>query len=156
MKDVQQVNSDVDFHGLACEDNGSGGLELCNLYGYEDNMKLCEVPIITVDGETDVGSLIAEMCGRKKIANTKNQKKKRGRPKKKNVCSAKVSEFDSETLLSTLALNQLPSKIAEHVWDIGKVLGVSSVGDDNKFLKILEGMEMRDRKVVGRGDVDDA
>ncbi|KAJ1376317.1 hypothetical protein SESBI_50053 [Sesbania bispinosa] len=55
-------------------------------------------------------------------------KKKIGRPKKKNVASS-----------------------ARNVWDIGKGLGVSTAGDDRYFVKILESLELRDRRAVGRG-----
>ncbi|KAJ1383871.1 ABC transporter substrate-binding protein [Sesbania bispinosa] len=43
-----------------------------------------------------------------------------------------------------------PEKIAKCVWEIGKELGVSTVGSNQNTVDALQILEIRDRKAVGR------
>ncbi|KAJ1376349.1 hypothetical protein SESBI_50025 [Sesbania bispinosa] len=137
---------DADPHLIAS--HGSENVGTLFASGYQDSdllihdgnngedVQLCEVPILEINVDTDFGLAIENLRGCDRIVNKSKPKKKRGRPRKNGVCSEKR-----------------PSQIAEHVWGIGKVLGVSNVGEDNNYVKILEEMEVRDMKAGGKGDL---
>ncbi|KAJ1377154.1 putative complement C4-B-like [Sesbania bispinosa] len=114
---------------------------------FVEDFQLCEVPIIEVCGDKEMETLL------KRVANRGMLPKKRGRPRKKNLCPTKVSVSDLEFLNISLSLG--PSEIAERVWDIGEKLGVTlNSGTEQAMIDTLKGMEIRDRKVVGRGGLE--
>ncbi|KAJ1427146.1 galactokinase [Sesbania bispinosa] len=109
--------------------------------------QLCEVPIIKVPNANDVENILHVLTNR-----DEPPKKKRGRPKKKVSCSSKVCASDLQLIHASIS--QDPVKIAEHVWEIGKELGVSIAGSENTMIDALQALEIRDRKAIGRVGLD--
>ncbi|KAJ1423280.1 CRISPR-associated endoribonuclease Cas6 [Sesbania bispinosa] len=100
---------------------------------------------------THVGSLclsnIWELNGEKEVIVDPEQGSR--------LCEVHVTEADDLEFLQTtqtnLALDLEPIDVAEWVWDIGKVLGVSTPNNDRDVIKKLMEMGNRDREAIGRG-----
>ncbi|KAJ1391953.1 short chain dehydrogenase [Sesbania bispinosa] len=125
---------------------------------YEDGM--IEVPMVVAEGvQDDLSAFCARLKDPKLIYEVCAPKKRMGRPRKKANNLMKVCDSDLEFLTMHRMVNQGPHTVAEHIWGIGKELGVSNVGDDytgddeQKYVDVLEAMEIRDRKAIGRSGV---
>ncbi|KAJ1388418.1 penicillin-binding protein 2 [Sesbania bispinosa] len=106
----------------------------------ENEEQLCNVPILVADDSYLLCAKFQEQ----------HPKKRRGRSKKGTKANGKVSSSNVETIQTILSLDLEPGEIAERVWDIGKVLGVSHPSTGSAILNSLLELEKRDRETIGR------
>ncbi|KAJ1409240.1 type I methionyl aminopeptidase [Sesbania bispinosa] len=104
----------------------------------QNEERLCDVPILDA---VDSDLLFAKF-------QEERPKKRRGRPKKVTKSSMKVSSSNVDTVQTILSLDLELGEIAENVWDIGKVLGVSHPSSGSDILQSLLELEKRDRVAI--------
>ncbi|KAJ1377089.1 hypothetical protein SESBI_49237, partial [Sesbania bispinosa] len=76
---------------------------------------LCEVPIIEDHG---LDLFFPEMKKIKSCGQDGREKRRRGRPKKQVLQSSEVNDSNLQLVQTVLALDQGPSEIADHVWNM--------------------------------------
>ncbi|KAJ1431413.1 putative zinc finger and BTB domain-containing protein 11 [Sesbania bispinosa] len=137
------INSGLSSPDRAISHGGLDQLAIPSDHG--DDAQLCDVSIIQQQGLDDVNVACPWVTARGKA-----QLKKRGRPRKKPNIPVSNPNPDTNLLNATVMISLDIGTIVEHVWHMGKQLGVCGSCSDQLMLGKLNEMECRDRGVIGR------